>query len=189
MNNKIEFPKLNHDSDDMSKTFGITKNEFDYIITAFLFETVSGILMGIEMYDDIEEAPNELTCFSGILERTNKHLKNKNQQLVALIHSKHIIEAYGNDIRECLNRQNDRKDLRIEEMNLKDLMTNAIKEMKLDIMKEAIRAVKESNYNFLKFIEIFVPEGVKEGFIKIYNSDSFSGIDVSDDLKDFLSNN
>lgn len=160
----IKFPELNHEKSDVGSAFGLSFYEQHYIKSAILFEILSTIKLTKQIYNSIDEVPNNMSSMTGFMERALTHAKTLEQQLYMVFEYQGAFFAIKDMISEAPTDISDLKEkLKTDPggalAKLLAELTNKLKRSPLIAFNEAI---EKSGHDFEKFIEIILPRDIFE---------------------------
>lgn len=196
----MQYPKFNHEGESASEMLNITEDDASRIKNLIMYEAVKGNILADELYPD-EEPPKVLTTKSGCMERCFKYIYTEQEKtFMLMIFAKthegisklyHLHEGLSKHMgrfkAEMLSSSDDNND----EINdqLKSLIVKKIEadmNKKLQIVNNIIAVMKETNYDYPRFNEVFTERygDLTESIIKALESINDRVIRVEHDDED-----
>lgn len=197
MENKEFKLKLNHSEDALHKAFGLSFYRKQVVCNAILFETIANQLLARDLFDDIKEAPLDMTTMTGILQKSMSHFTNINEIGFLMVIYGDMYQGINHSVLDILEGRkptgmrgttrivtnlDDKIDGKDEDMSrIKKILGKLVDELKskFDPIKSAIKFVKECDYDYDKFIAKVCPED-KCDEIERLDLDGKGGLNLDD---------
>ena len=174
----MNFPeiKFDHDADNMTTAIGMTETQFNLCRYTIIFELIN---IGMST-NNINSLDQLMISKSGVLEKTLEHFKDDNSlSILSLL----LFETIYSDTRKKLENIEDIKvkdgDLGKSLIKLKaESIDEAMKQIKLmfesEYMLSILSILKDTNYNYDKFIDYTVYEKSRSEVLGIDKEDEES---------------
>jgi hypothetical protein len=162
----IKFPQLNHEKSDVGSAFGLSFYEQHYIKSAILFEILSTTKLTKQIYNSVDEVPNNMSSMTGFMERALSHAKTLEQQLYMLFEYQGAFFT----IKDMITEEPQPTDLKDLKEKLKTDPGSVLSKLLAELTNKAKRspiiaineAIEKSGHDFEKFIEIILPRDIFE---------------------------
>lgn len=169
---QLILPKLDHNQKDLAKAFGLTNYEKLYVRTAVVFETLSLHMLSKKLFDNIDDAPDNMTTMTGILEHAVEHMKTPQQGAYLLVIFLETTEKVARSI-NSFGESAEKADISSLEGTLKHL----ISQLEIMPIKKSIEVINEVNHDFDAFVAKMLPKS------KI---DAMESDDIPDEIKEII---
>jgi hypothetical protein len=167
---KLILPKLNHKAENWEDSLGLSFYQRNFVSNAILFEALSARMLVKDLYDSPDEAPDELTTATGTLDLAFSHLRTPEEQTYCLLIFRDVrSEVLGlyEELEAMENKKSEKKpegDKKEEDAQdkfvrgLRMVIEDMFTKTRYAPIQMAIRAIKDSNFTWDKFIEKVCPK-------------------------------
>ncbi len=166
MNKQFALPvQLNHSKDTLSDSLGLSFYERHYVNNSVMFETIACFYLARNLFDDIKDAPCDLTTSTGVLEKAYTHIKSEKEGIYMLLtynslHDSILSGLYSmeNDRKIKDENRNKKTQAKTDEEKIKNLLSKLSKKFSgKNPLEDIVQKVKDSNYNFEDYITLALP--------------------------------
>lgn len=187
----IKIPKLNHSVKSLYGAIGLDFYERNIVSNTILFETIANHLLAKDLFDDPSDAPINMTCSTGILEKALDRLDLGEYKFYLLLNFNEIFNATSMAIYNIEHPQKPQK-VSDDEETSQDLMMKLFKKLHGNPIARIIKVIKESSYDYDRFMKMTLPidkrsdinaigDKIEASLQKGQNMDNFLGGMMEDD--------
>jgi hypothetical protein len=169
---QLILPKLDHSQKDLAKAFGLTNYEKLYARTAVVFETLSLHMLTKKLFDKVDDAPDNMTTMTGILEHAMEHMKTPEQRAYLLV----IFIESTEKVARAINSYGENAE-KADTSSLEGTLKHLISQLEILPIKKSIDVISEVNHDFDAFVAKMLPKD---------KVDAMENDDIPDDIKEMI---